>query len=118
MKKILFLICFWLSASMAMAQNDTIQAKQAGDFVGKTKWVACEVAGARAAKEANKPNFLNVGAVYPNHIFTVVVVGDFAKIYGLDIATLKGKTVYVLGKIEVFKDIPQIKNPEKIILKK
>ena len=99
-----------------MAQKDAIPAKDAGAHVGKTIWVSCDVKGFRAAREEGKPNFINVGAAYPNHIFTVVVVGDFKEKYELDLPTLKDKTILVYGKVEVFKGVPQIKNPEKIVL--
>lgn len=117
MKNFLFLACFWLCIGTAAAQNDTIQASQAREFVGKTVWVACDVKGFREAREAGKPNFINVGAAYPNHTFTVVVVGDFKEKHGFALATIKDKTIYVYGKVEVFKEVPQIKNPEKIIVK-
>ena len=118
MKKLLYFVAFWLCVGAALAQNDTIQASSAREFVGQTKWVACKVEGFRVAKEEGKPNFLNIGAAYPNHIFTVVTTGDFAKKYGIDMPDLNGKTIYIFGKIELFKDIPQIKNPEKLLLKK
>ncbi len=118
MKKLLAVtICFYLCLSLVIAQDNAILAKDARDHVGKTVWVTCEVKGCREAREAGKPNFINVGEPYPNHIFTIVVIGDFKAKYGIDLASLKGKTVLVQGKVEIFKDIPQIKNPEKIILK-
>jgi hypothetical protein len=118
MKKLLFVfVCLWFCVGIAFAQQDAIDAKNAREYVGKTVWVKCEVKGFREAREEGKPNFINVGAPYPNHIFTVVVVGDFKEKYELELASLKDKTILVYGKVELFKDLPQIKNPEKITLK-
>lgn len=101
-----------------IAQKDSIEAKDARQYVGKTLWVKCDIKGTREAREEGKPNYLNAGAPYPNHIFTIVVIGDFKEKYDLELASLKDKTIWVQGKIELFKDAPQIKNPMKIMLQK
>lgn len=117
MKTLFSVFCFWLCLGAVVAQDNAIPAKDAGQHVGKTIWVLCEVKGFREAREEGKPNFINVGAPYPNHIFTVVTIGDFKEKYELDLASLKDKTILVYGKVEVFKNLPQIKNPEKIVVK-
>ena len=105
-------------ATKSIAQKDSIEAKDAREYVGKTVWVKCDIKGVREALGERKVNYLNVGAPYPNHIFTIVVMGNFKEKYDLELASLKDKTIWVQGKVELFKDAPQIKNPLKIVVQK
>ncbi len=116
MKAIIFLGCFFCLFQVALAQEEAISAQEAGKYVGKTVWVICDIQGVREAKEAGKSHYLNVGGKFPNQILTISCTGDFKQKYGTDLASLQGKTVRVFGKIAMYKEKPEIRNPEKITL--
>jgi len=84
------------------------------DEVGKHNGDSVKVCGHiydtyYAVRTENTPTFLNMGAKYPDQKLTVVIWGDIRKKFeGNPEEVFKNKKVCVVGKLETYKDQPQI----------
>ena len=120
MKKIFSIIFFYL-ASFCYAQ-DTITTGQVKDYMDKIVCVKGKVASFKLASEGKNTNYINVDKPYPENIFTVVLSNEYLEKLNIKIEDLKGKIILVTGKISTYKNnpkqIPQIYNPESIVVKK
>ena len=62
-----------------------------------------------AVRTENTPTFINIGAKYPDQKLTVVIWGEVRKKFeGNPEEVFKNKEVCVIGKLETYKDKPQI----------
>ncbi|MEP6845001.1 MAG: hypothetical protein ABI861_03330 [Panacibacter sp.] len=78
--------------------------------IGDTVTVCGKIFGGKFLDAAkNQPTFLNMGAQYPGQLLTVVIWGSTRKLFVYKPEDhFRGKNICVTGKIEVFKDKPQI----------
>jgi len=115
MKYILLVITFCLAALNFSFAQDTISASQTKDFVGEFKFVKGHVAEVSTSKSGTI--YINFEDKYPNSIFSAVIFKDNKEAF--DIAVLsKCTSIIIYGKIELYKDKPQIvlKEAKQIIL--
>jgi len=107
--KFFFLILSTLPCLLTCSQTQ-IKLDEVKDHIGDSVTVCGKVYSARFVSDAtNQPTFLNLGAAYPNQLLTVVIWGDVRKqfkVYPED--TFIQKEVCITGKIELYKDKPQI----------
>jgi hypothetical protein len=62
-----------------------------------------------AGRTESTPTFLNIGAKYPNQLLTVVIWNDVRKEFEKAPEELfKDKTVCIMGRLELYKEKPQI----------
>ena len=62
-----------------------------------------------AVRTENTPTFINIGAKYPDQKLTVVIWGDVRKKFeGNPEEVFKNKQICITGKLEIYKDKPQI----------
>ena len=113
----------WLMATacgMASAQEASITAADAKKFVGKEQTVCGVVASTNYLKSSRtQPTFLNLDKAYPNTIFTVVIFGSDRSKFGEPDVALKDRTICATGKIELYRDSPQIvvKDPKQLVVR-
>jgi hypothetical protein len=118
MKKI-FALIFLLSAIKSFSQ-DTITTARAKEFIGKEVWVKGTVAAIKEATPENHVVYINVDKAFPNNVFTVVINTKYLQRLKLNLATAKGKNIFVKGTITIDKaggPVPQIFNPSQIQIK-
>lgn len=105
MKNILFALLFCTIALNLSFAQDTVTTNQAKDFVGEFKYVKGLVAGISTTKSGI--TYINLDAKYPDNIFSAVIFKDYKDIF--DLAALnKCKNIVIYGKIELYKEKPQI----------
>jgi hypothetical protein len=108
MKPLLFLILTTLfSVAPAILAIDTIQPTEASKHAGEEVYVEGVVAGVHATPKGAA--FINLGEAYPHQVFTGFIqnlgaIGDEASLNGL-----KGKTVRIHGRINIYQAIPEIR---------
>ena len=74
-----------------------------------TDLILCKIYGSKFLENAKgSPTFLNVGAVYPNALLTLVIWGDVRKKFHQAPELLYDKDVCIYGVIEMYKGKPQI----------
>jgi DNA/RNA endonuclease YhcR with UshA esterase domain len=88
-----------------------IKLEEVKDHVGDSITVKGKIYGIKYFENAkNQPTLINVGAAYPNQLLTIVIYGDVRKKLTYDLSEKKysqGMAV-VTGKVELYKDKPQI----------
>jgi hypothetical protein len=109
MKIVLALAIFFLWSISASSQT-TIQLADVNKHIGDSVMVCGKVSGGRyLEKSKGAPTFLNLGEAFPNHALTVVIWNDVRKQFEIAPELLfKDKEVCVTGRVELFKDKPQI----------
>lgn len=116
--KTLFLLALGLSSLVCFSQQK-IKLEEIKDHVGDSVTVQGTITGIRFLESAkNTPTFINVGGQYPNQLLTIVIWGDvrnklqYIPTYEKD----KGSVARVSGKVEIYKDKPQIviKDPKQL----
>ena len=106
MKNILLALAFCVIALNISFAQDTITTSQAKDFVGEFKYVKGFVAEISTASKSGI-TYLNFENKFPDNIFSAVIFKDFKDVF--DLAALnKCKNIVIYGKIELYKDKPQI----------
>ena len=109
-----------LAASAFGASAETLTPVEAAKHAGETATVCGVVAGAKyAAQIRGGLTFIDFDKPYPDATFTAVIFpGDRAK-FGTPEKGLAGKQVCVTGKIEMFRDKPQIvlSDPKQLMAK-
>lgn len=106
----LFSLLFCVVLTTAASAQMTIKAEDIGQHVGDSVKICSKVFSARYFEQAkNSPTLLNIGAAFPNQLFTVVIWSEVRKQFKTapDVFFLN-KAVCVTGKVELFKDKPQI----------
>ena len=80
------------------------------NHVGDTVKICTKIYGGKFLENTKgTPTFLNAGGYYPNAPLTIVIWGNTRKeFYNTPEEFYKGKEVCITGKIELFKDKPQI----------
>ena len=88
----------------------TLTAAEAKDHVGETGTVCDVVASTHHAQRSRgRPTFLNLGAPYPNPLFTVVIWEEArASFPAPPEVAYSGKRVCVSGLIGIYRGVPQI----------
>lgn len=119
MKKIFVLAVLSFFASAGYSQI-TIKAEDIGKHVGDSVKICAKVYGVKYLENAkNSPTFVNVGGAFPNQLFTIVIWNDVRKQFEkAPEELLNNKEICVTGKVEMFKDRPQIvlKGKEQIVV--
>jgi len=107
--KCIFLVVALLFSVISFSQT-TVKLEDAANHVGDSVKVCGKVADAAFVETMeNGPTFLNLGAPYPNQLLNLVIWKDQRNQY--DAAPEKfyvNKNVCVTGKIETYKNKPQI----------
>jgi DNA/RNA endonuclease YhcR with UshA esterase domain len=102
-----YLVALLLIALVVDTQASTVIAPaEAADHVGQLVTVSGRVEGVYV-RTSSGATFINFGAPYPNHVLNAVIFkGKRALFPGVD--SWKGKTVEVTGKVQLYKDKPEI----------
>lgn len=94
-------------ATQLYAQKE-IKPEEIKDHVGDSVMVQGKISGVRFF-ESNSRTLINVGAPYPNQVFTIVILPDVrSKLHVLPTSSDVGNIVWVAGRIELYKGKPQI----------
>ena len=105
MKIYILLITFCFAALNLSYAQDTITTSQAKDFVGEFKYVKGNVAEVSTSKSGM--TYINFDNKHPDNIFSAVIFKDNKDAF--DFAVLNKCTIIVIyGKIELYKEKPQI----------
>ena len=98
---------FCLATFPVFAQKE-IKIDDAKNHVGDTVKICTKIYGGKFL-EKDTLTLLNAGAYYPDAPLTIVIRADARKEFNTDPVTYyKGLEVCITGKIELFKDKPQI----------
>jgi DNA/RNA endonuclease YhcR with UshA esterase domain len=104
----LLVICSALAPEIAAAQTTTvIPANEAAAHIGEYATVEGVVAKVFTSKSGN--TFLNIGATYPNQTFTGWIPSASAMSKSPLLSDIEGKHVKITGRIEIYKDKPEIR---------
>jgi len=109
MKQVITLLIILFIGSTSYGQSQ-IELSAVSKHVGDSVRVCGKIYSGRYLENSNgAPTLLNMGAAYPDQLLTLVIYGDNRKAFGkapeLD---YKDQEVCVWGKIELFKEKPQI----------
>jgi hypothetical protein len=105
-KTLIFIIsiCLW---QISFSQNVPLDSVQF--YVGKTITVCSKVQSTFVTKSEKKTTYINFGKPYPNTTFTAVIfASDSSNFKYIPSEYLKEKNVCITGKVELYKDKPQI----------
>lgn len=88
----------------------TIPLEDVSKHVGDSVTVCGKVSGGRFLEQAKgTPTFLNIGQIFPNNTLTIVIWSDVRKQFEtVPEVMFKDKEVCVTGRIELFRERPQI----------
>ena len=105
---VLLLLSFLIVLSASSQIN--MKLEDAASHVGDSVKTCGKVAGIRFMETAkDQPTLINLGAAYPNQLLTVVIWEDPRKQFEKTPEELfKDKEVCITGKIELYRDKPQI----------
>jgi hypothetical protein len=104
-------------AALAVAQSGpTYTPAEAAKHVGETATVTGKVDGFYQSGKSNI--FLNMGGAYPNQAFTAFIPSGSASQF-TNAQQYDGKTVSVSGKIQLYKEKPEIivTSPSQVVTK-
>jgi len=101
--RLIFLILLIIGISTISYSQDTIQSKEAKDFIGETKILKGPVAGVFVSNKGTV--LINFDEDHPNSTFVAVIYKDAAVTYD---NIKKGSILTITGKIEEYKGKPQI----------
>ena len=109
MKGIALLLLSFLIGASINAQA-TIKLEDATVHVGDSVRTCGKVAGIRFMEGSKgQPTLINMGAAYPNQLLTIVIWEDLRKQFDKTPEELfKDKEICIVGKIELYRDKPQI----------
>ena len=109
MKRLLFLSCLSFIAVASFSQIE-IKLEDVSKHVGDSVKVCGKVYSGRYLEQSKgSPTLLNVGAAYPNQLLTIVIWSDVRKEFEKAPEEMfMNKDVCVIGKIELFREKPQI----------
>lgn len=108
--KLVILALFSLCFTYSYAQTE-VKLEELKDHIGDSVKVKGKISGTRYLEAAkNTPTFINVGGAYPNQLLTIVIWADVRKNLGYDPSDKKnvGGMAVVTGKVELYRDKPQI----------
>lgn len=103
-------LSYALLFSFAAAAQKEIRPEEVAGHVGDSVTVTGKVAGGRYFSHSEgAPTLLNIGAPYPDQLFTVVIRGAARKeLGGAPERDLLDKNLRVSGRVELYKEKPQI----------
>lgn len=110
MKQSILLLTLVTISIIGSAQSK-ISINEAHKHISDSVKLSAQVFGVKYLPEAKgSPTFINLGAAYPNQILTVVIWGNIRKQMLVEPTeeNLKNKTVIVIGRVDLYKDKPQI----------
>ena len=109
MKHLILSIISLLIASFSFCQTE-IKLEDVSKHIGDSVTVCGKIFGGKFLSSSNnQPTFLNMGAAYPNQLLSIVIWGNTRKLFSYKPEEkLKNKNVCVTGKIETYKNKPQI----------
>ena len=109
MRALIFPLIFLFAIGKAYSQT-TIPLEDVGKHLGDSVTVCGKVSGGRFLETAkNTPTFINLGQAFPNHSLTIVIWSDVRKQFETASEVLfKDKEICVTGRIELFRERPQI----------
>jgi hypothetical protein len=107
-KHIVFTTLLFIS-SFSFAQT-VIKLEEVSKHIGDSVTVCGKVSGTRFLETAkNTPTFINLGQAFPNHALSIVIWSDVRKQFETAPEILfNDKEVCVTGRIELFRERPQI----------
>jgi hypothetical protein len=108
--RLLILALLSLSFLFSMAQQE-LKPEELKDHIGDSVKVKGKIFGVRYFESAkNSPTLINVGGAYPNQVYTIVIFGEVRKKLGFapEESKYTGGMAIVTGKVELYKDKPQI----------
>jgi DNA/RNA endonuclease YhcR with UshA esterase domain len=110
MRRTILLFCVLFLCLSSVYSQDTIKLEDVKNKVGDSVTVCGKVYNARFVSNAtNEPTFLNVGAAYPNQLLTIVIWGTIRKQFtGNPEDIFLNKEICITGRIELYKEKPQI----------
>ncbi len=89
--------------------SQTVPLDSVQFYVGKTITVCSKVQSTFVTKGEKKTTYINFGKPYPNNTFTAEIFSsDSANFKYIPSEYLKEKNVCITGKVELYKDKPQI----------
>ena len=89
------------AALPAVAQQQMIPPEQASRHLGEDGMVCGKVEKAKYAEGSEgQPTFLYMGGSFPRHTFSARIAGSNRGKFKLELETLEGKDVCVIGKIQ------------------
>jgi hypothetical protein len=108
--KSLTLLLFSLIIGFTVRSQIDIKLEDTAKHVGDSVKVCGKAFGIRFMENAkSQPTLINLGAAYPNQLLTVVIWEDLRKQFDKTPEELfKDKEICVTGKIELYRDKPQI----------
>ena len=102
-------IAFVLLSALPVVAQKTLSASKAKDHLGEQATVCGKVVSTLYADTSRgRPTFLNFDEPYPNQIFTLLIWGKDRPKFGDPETAYRGKQVCASGKIESYKDVPEI----------
>ena len=105
MKIKFFIIFIAFTAVKLLNAQEVITSDNAKDFVGKVVTIRGEVSQVTTTR--SNTTFINIDGKYPDNKFTLVIFKDDASKFP-DIKTWEGKIIEANGKVELYRDKPQI----------
>ena len=110
MHKTLLIATFCFITAIRATAQQKITPEEVSKHIGDSVTICGKISGGKFLDAAmNQPTFLNMGGAYPNQLLTVVIWRNTRKSFAYKPEEkLKGKMVCVSGRVELFKDKPQI----------
>ena len=109
MKKYILSVLLIFGSIIGFAQT-RVDLAEVGKHAGDSVVVEGKVYSTRYfADSKNAPTLLNMGAAFPNQLLTVVIYREQRKaFFDTPEDYYKGKTIRVTGRVELYKNKPQI----------
>lgn len=105
--RVVFALLFTAITTQLYAQKE-IKPEEVKDHVGDSVIVQGKISGVRFF-ETNSRTLINVGAQYPNQVFTIVILPDVRnQLHVIPTSNDAGNIVWVTGRVELYKGKPQI----------
>jgi DNA/RNA endonuclease YhcR with UshA esterase domain len=109
--KYLFLLFLVAAATFTASAQAAVSLDSVSQHIGDSVTTKGAIYGVRYFPNAKgSPTLINIGAAYPGQVLTVVIPQEVRNAMATvpSEATLKGKTVLIRGKLELYKDKPQV----------
>src|SRR5690606_14799276 len=103
------ILFFYVTGARSAVAQRLIPTDSAAYYVGKKVTVCATVAGTFLSQKKQYIAYLNLEKPYPERPSTVVIFESGLERFDYDpVEVLKGKAICVTGRIEVYKEKPQI----------
>lgn len=98
---------FFLSVALLPLIAQTITAADAKNHIGEKETVCGKIASERTVSSSRgEPTFMNLDAVYPHQVFTILIWGDDRKNIGE--LPPEGSRVCATGLVQDYHGVPEI----------